>query len=531
MKKNHILGIDIGFSSIKAVKFIRAAAGFFLISADLKEIPFTENEAFPEADVISAVRALAQKADAGKCDVIVNINSSCTAIKRVIVPFMPKEELFDGVQLEAQHYFPFPVDDALLDFEIRGEVTEKGIKKYELIVATIPRGTAEKYAAILKQAGIRPLSLVISAYALQKAGGYALPDEDKATCLIDIGELYTELIIYKGRCPVFSRKIPCAGGDFTKAMTGVLVSERGKSQLSRLEAEEIKRDIGLPSDGDPRIINDKISTGQILSLMRMPLEQLAGEIERCLEHYAQESAAGGSRIDSVVLFGGGALLGGLAKYLAERLGVEVGIGDPFEGLQVDKNMAAARAPGSHRFALAAGAALSDGKGINLLPAEMKDRGRGAIKRGIRTAVIPALILSALMLYTGMRLKVADFNTRISAAQEKLGSLREPLRKAEGRALISAIMADEPYWEDMFMELSNRVSDRLFLEHIEMKNNTLTMMGVVDSARGEQILSDFMLALGKGMFDNVMLVSSRALDEKGSVEFELKCRIAYENNGS
>ena len=102
--------------------------------------------------------------------------------------------------------------------------------------------------------------------------------KDQAICLVDIGEFYTELIIVRKKTLVFSRKIPITGKDFTKAMTKVLVSDRGKTELSLEQAEKIKCEVGIPPEGESKIIDNVISTTQILSMLRPSLEQLASEI-------------------------------------------------------------------------------------------------------------------------------------------------------------------------------------------------------------------------------------------------------------
>jgi Tfp pilus assembly PilM family ATPase len=95
-----------------------------------------------------------------------------------------------------------------------------------------------------------------------------------------------------------------------------LVSDKGKIKLSLEEAERIKREVGIPPEGESKMIDDKILTTQLLSMIRSPLEQLVNEIDRCFDYYREES--GGGKIDSLMLFGGGALLKGLQQFLVQK---------------------------------------------------------------------------------------------------------------------------------------------------------------------------------------------------------------------
>ena len=431
---------------------------------------------------------------------------------------MPKAELRDGISLEAKNYFPFPIDDSLLDYEILGDVVEKGIRKYEVAVSVSPKLTVEKYLLLLGKTGIKPASFVPSSYALQKVAQELSTEEGKTQCFVDIGKLHTELIICKGRYLLFSRKIPVAGDEFTKAMTGVLVSDRGRTELTLDEAEKIKQETGIPSETESKIIEDKISTTQVLSMLRTPLEQLVSEIERCFDYYREES--GGGKIDSLLLFGGGASLGGLIKYLSEGLGMEVKLGDPLERLILEENAVSERDKVSHRLELAIGAALTEGKGINLLPAEIKEETKRTFKRSGIEATIVGTALVLVLFYIGMRIQLNNFQKKISVAKMELSSLGPQLKQVA----IFGLLAKEPYWDDVFKELSNIIPPDIYLTGLNMENNVIRMHGIVNSQEPEESLSNFILTLEKGLFNNVKLITTKEITGKTANEFEITCWI-------
>jgi len=521
-KKDYIIGLDIGSSSVKLAQFIKKEDGLHLLRLNLIEIEQTGDESASEEQRTSALRNLLKSVDLEKSKVIASINCPQTAIKKVITPYMPKSELRAGIMLEAKNYFPFPTDQSLLDFQILGDVIEQGVRKYEVVIAVSPIKTVNKYLLLLEKAGIKPAAFVPSAFLLQQSAGYAAQiKHGEARCLIDIGAYNTELIIAKGKYLVFSRKIPIAGNDFTKAMMQVLVSDRGRLQLSFEEAEKIKRQVGFPAEGESRIIDGKISTAQILSMLRAPLEQLSAEIERCLDYYREES--GGSKIDSIVLFGGGASLGGLNQYLAEALGMEVRLGDSLEGIQAESEAIPERSRLSHRSEQAIGCALSGAGGINLLPAEFKDQAKKVLKRGTLEAVSAAVILILIFIFAGMKIQLSNYEKRISVGKLELSSLEPQLKIARSEQLMNKLLADEPYWEDVFLELSNLIPDNIYLTNLSMQNNIIKMKGIVVSTKDEvKLVSDFILVLERGIFNNLKLLGTRNLGQNSGAEFELRC---------
>lgn len=514
-KKDYIIGLDIGSSSIKIAQFQRLEDGLHLVKAEIREVK-------EEKEILSTLRDLFRGVDVKKYKIVAAINCPKTAIKIAKAPYMPKAELHDGISLEAKNYFPFPIDDSLLDYEILGDVVEKGVRKYEVAVSVSPKVTVDKYLSLLGKAGIKPSSFVSCPYALQKLAEHSFVEEGKTLCFVDIGRLHTELVILRGKAVVFSRKIPVSGKDFTKSMTGVLASDRGKTELSMQEAEKIKRDVGIPPEGEPKIIDEKISTTQILSMLRAPLEQLVDEIERCFDYYREES--GGGTVDSVVLFGAGASLSGLIKFLSEGLGIEVKLGDSLEGLKLEPNAVKERDKVSYRLELAIGAALTEGKGINLLPAEIKEETKRFVKRGTIEAIATAVVLTSVLLYIGMKIQLNNFEKRISVAKFELSGLQPQLKQAEAYQLANMVLADEPHWEDVFKELSNLIPDKIHVTSISMKNSVIVMKGIVASEDGERFLSDFILTLEKGIFKNVKLVKTKDLKDNAGNEFELKCWV-------
>jgi len=522
-KKDFIVGLDIGTSSIKMAQFLKKEDGLHLVKVAKEEIAPTSDESSAEKEILASLQKLIRGIDIKKSKFIVSINCPKTAITRVTVPYMPKTELTDGIRLEAKNYFPFPIEDALIDFEIVGEVMEKGIRKYQVLISTSPKNTVNECLFLLKEIWIRPGSFIPPAYALQKLIEVFLSKEDKIQCLVDIGSHHTELAIFsaeggKGKNLIFSRKIPVTGSDFTKAMTDVLASDRGRTELSFDEAEKIKQKIGIPSEGESRMIDEKISTTQIFSMLRAPLEQLVNEIDRCFDYYREEISGG--KVDSLVLLGQGAFLKGLAGFLSKELAIEVRLGIPLEALKLKSATISLKAEDSCRFALAIGAGLSEGRGINLLPPEIKDQTKRTFKRTTFEAVSIGVILILAFIYIGMKIQLNNFQKKISVARMEYSSLGPQLSQVEAQSLL----ADEPYWEDVFKELSIIIPADIYLTEFSLENRTLRMRGIVVSGKREESLSNFILALEKGIFRNVKLVTTKEIRERAANQFELICAI-------
>ncbi|MFA5117252.1 MAG: pilus assembly protein PilM [Candidatus Omnitrophota bacterium] len=494
-KKNLIIGLDISPSSIKAAQFEKKDDGLHLLRLDLKEVKHAGSDAGAcEEEVIGALKELMKDIDMHKATVVASVNCSQTVLRKVTAPYMPKAELCEGVKLESKNYFPFSIEQFIFDFEIRGESVDNGVRKYDLIVAVSPEQTVNKYLALLEKAGVKPASFVPFSYALLRSAESLYCRQGQTQCFVDIGEFGVELIVCKGKDFVFNRKIPVKGDDFTKALRNTLPSGR----------------------------SDDPDSTQILSQELIALEQLAVEIEKSFDYYKEEGV--GRKIDSVIVSGEAQLLGDIIKYLIQRLGVEARLGDSLTPLKASKEVIAGSASQTHRFALAIGAALSEGKGLNLLPVVIKEKAGRLLQRITIESVVIAIGLISVFSYIGMRIQLANFEKGISTANLELSSLQPQLKRLEEQNLASTILVDEPRWEDVFVELSNLIPDKAYIRLLKLEDNLITMDGVVPALDGEQILSQFILALEKGLLNNVKLVESRNRGDVPGIEFELKCKV-------
>lgn len=519
-QKAFIVGLDIGSTSIKLAQFVKGEDGLYLARASMRELSYASNEESHEKEVLSILQDLLQGIDIKKTKFIVVVTSPATALKMVTVPYMPKEELRESIKLTAKSLFPFPIDKSFLDFEIVEDFVEKGVRKYRLLVATSPVETVKNSLSLLSKLDIRPDSFIPASLGLQKVAERYHPDKARTMAFLEIGRYFTELDIFKGKNLVFSRRIPVSGEDFTKSMMAALVSDTGRTELSFDKAERIKRDIGIPAVGESKIVDGNISTAQILSMVRLPLEQLASEIDRCFGYYKEERGEG-EDIDSLVLFGGSSALKGMGEFLSEELKIETICGDSLEGIKIAPGVIVEKDKVSSRFAVAIGSALTGGKGINLLPEEIKGEAALIFKRTTLEVIAVTVILTLTFLYVGMRLQVANFQKRISVSRLELASLGPQMKELETQRLVDRILKGRPYWEDVFKELSNVTPPNIYFTALDMQGRDIKVYGIAVSKEPEKDLSSFILTLEKGLFNNVKLVTTKEIKEKSANEFEIK----------
>jgi len=372
---------------------------------------------------------------------------------------------------------------------------------------------------------IRPSLFTQHGFALRNVVSNLCPEENKTVALLDIGSTFSELEIFQDRALVFSRKLPVAGQDFTLKMAQSLVSDYGKTELTLEEAESIKKKYGIHSSDDSEILEGKIASAHLIALLRPNLEKLTTEIERSFAFYREKEQ--GAPVELILLLGGGSNLKNLTKNLSESLRIPVRLGNPLGAFSSSgANLLSDEPETSHCFASALGAALASPSDINLLPIEIKQQTRLLIKRSSIEALVTAVVTILTLLYAGMRIKLGTYDRRIAAAELELGALSPQVEELPKQAFLGGIMNQRIYWSDALKEISNLIPEQVRLTEMNTKENVLTLKGKIKSPGPvrEQVLTELMRLLEKGIFKEVNLISTRDSSEDELNTFELRLKI-------
>lgn len=307
-------GLDIGSHSIKVAQVEREKDGVIkLLALGRAPTPTNGLESEAEADLVeiaTVIKKLLSETRITTRNVVASLPEAKVATKILSFPKMNKEELLGALKFEAEAFIPFSLEKANLDFQIISE----GEKEMKVMLAAAPKKLTDKYLKVFSLSGITPQALETEMMALSRA---VIPSDFPPCLVVDFGAETCDLaIIENGR--IFStRSIPTAGEAFTRALAGAL-------SLERVQAEEYKKTFGLTEE-----LENKIQK----SLLPI-LEVVAAEMKKTLQSYAEEKKDG---LRKIILSGGSASLREMAPLLANKLGLEVALANPFFRLTFDKS--------------------------------------------------------------------------------------------------------------------------------------------------------------------------------------------------
>jgi type IV pilus assembly protein PilM len=316
--KKHLVGLDIGSSSIKLLELKPVRGGYQLLHfghAPLQGDAIVDGALMDAASVSDAIRSLVAVHKVKSREVATSVSGHSVIIKKISLPAMTDKELADQIRWEAEQYIPFDINDVTLDFQVLDRNGAGG--QMEVMLVAAKKNMITDYSAVVAEAGLVPTVVDVDSFALSNMFEVNYPDErDKTVALINVGASVMNLNVVKRGTSSFTRDVSIGGKQFTEEL-------QKQFSLSAEDAEGAK--LGKPVQG--------VSHDDVLGALQQVAGALAGEVSRSLDFFA--STAPEERISKILLSGGAARTPGLTEVVAERTGVPVEMANPFKKITCD----------------------------------------------------------------------------------------------------------------------------------------------------------------------------------------------------
>ena len=232
-------------------------------------------------------------------DLSIGLPSEICFYREIDFPFSDLKKINQVIRLEAEGFFPFPLDDYLVDFL----PPFAGADANSVLTFLIDRN---KYSGILNQlksfyfdpafTGVECLTLPL----------LALKDPAAPRLWLEIGAARTMLVGSLGVAPFLYRRIPAGIGDLISRL-----ADRLSVSTERAEKFLAETDISAdPERPEAKIIRDW-------------LDPLLAQVKQTL-HWYERNRKGGTlppKFEQLVLSGGGANISGIEDLLSRDLGI------------------------------------------------------------------------------------------------------------------------------------------------------------------------------------------------------------------
>jgi len=315
-----LIGLDIGSSAIKlahvkpvGVEHRVKKFGVFPLPPDA----IVDGAIMDHAAVIEGIKTALRELNVKEKEVATSLSGHSVIIKKVVLPTTTPEELEESIQWEVEQYIPFDIKDVKIDFQVIGPLKEDPSKMDVLLVA-VKTDLVNDYISVIKDAGITPAIVDIDSIAAGNAFEHCHPvSDEQVPMVVNLGASFMNINILHSGVPLFTRDVPMGGGMYTSEIQKQLA-------VSFETAEELK--VGKKNAGE--------RAQKLTEIMRTVSNILSTEAQRSYNFF---SATYPDRlVTRVYLTGGAAKSAFFRDMLAEKIGVDVELFDPFEGLTIEE---------------------------------------------------------------------------------------------------------------------------------------------------------------------------------------------------
>ena len=311
-----LVGLDIGSSSIKAVELRASKAGYELVSYGMEPLaPDTvvDGAIMDAPQVANAITKIFEMQKIKTKNVATSVSGHSVIVKRVPLPLMSEEELYDRIPAEASQHIPFDIADVNLSYQL----LESMDSQMDVLLVAAKKDKILNHTNVLAQAGKTPLVVDIDAFALQNCFEVNYePDAGQTVALLNIGASVMNINIVRGGVPLFTRDVSVGGNQYTDALQKEL-------DLSFEDAERLKKGDQIAS----------VSDEQKQQILRSVSDILTLEIQKTFDFF--RATASGENIQRICVAGGTARVPGLVDLLREEFAMPVEELNPFRRVLIN----------------------------------------------------------------------------------------------------------------------------------------------------------------------------------------------------
>ncbi len=220
-----LVGVDISPTAVRLLELGRSGARYRIEHYASEPLPrdavTDKNIADVEAVGAAIARALARSGSKLK-HAAAAVAGSAVITRVITMPADLSEDDLEGqIQVEANQYIPYPIEEISLDFEVIGPVSGNPEMNNVLLAASRTENVDMRVAA-LDLGGLTAKVMDVEAFALENAfpliGSQLVASPDGIVAVADIGETMTTLVVLRNQRTIYAREQPFGGRQLTEAI-------------------------------------------------------------------------------------------------------------------------------------------------------------------------------------------------------------------------------------------------------------------------------------------------------------------------
>lgn len=323
-QKPILVGLDISSSAVKLLELSQDDSSYRVESYAVEPL---HSDAMNEREIkdIDAVGLAVEKVvkrsrTKSKFGAIAVAGSSViTKVIQMNASFS-ENDLVEQINIEAERYIPYPLDEINLDFQVIGPNAHNPDLN-DVLLAASRTENIDTLVEVLSIGGLQAKVVDVEAYTIERSVGLIasqLPNggREQTIAVIDIGSALTTLSVLHDLKTIYTRE---------QMFGGMLLTEEIQRRygLTYEEAGIAKKQGGLPDE----------YTKEVLEPFQ---DSVVKQVNRALQLFYSSSQY--NEIDYVILAGGTAALQGLSAKIEQEIKVPCIIANPFANMALSQTV-------------------------------------------------------------------------------------------------------------------------------------------------------------------------------------------------
>lgn len=323
-KSAPVVGIDISATAIKLLELSRSGSRYRVESYAVEPLPPNSvvDKNITDIDAVGeAIGRAVKKSGTKTKHAAAAVAGSAVITKLIEMPAnLSDSDMESQLQVEADQYIPFPLEEVALDFEVLGPSADNP-DRVDVLLAASRSDNVDVRVGALEIGGLSAKVIDVEAFALENtvcmlAANLFDNGDDKIIAVADVGSSVTTFSVLENLKIIYSREQQFGGAQLTEDI-------QRRYGLSYEEAGLAKRQGGLPEN----------YASEVLEPFK---ESMSQQISRAQQFFFSSSQI--TNIDHLILAGGCSSIEGVAALIESKLGVSTTVANPFANMSVSSRI-------------------------------------------------------------------------------------------------------------------------------------------------------------------------------------------------
>lgn len=514
-----VIAVDIGTDSLKAVLLAPGDEKNSCLGMLMK--PLARGDAALKS-LTEALTEVAQKFGAHTRRAVLVTPERMVLYKFSDKPLMPRDQLQRVMDNEMKltmasaqsNIAATEVDRIDFLYSSLGTIGADPAKKNHLMSVFVSMHWLDHYTTIFKKAGLSLESTYTLPQATHELYAAELVDEEdsRLVATLNIGASANYLTVSRGNTLLLGRSFPFAGDEINKALTTIAGPAGGTDTLSRADAENWKKVVGMLSPEEMETYDDEECLEiRVSNKIRSLIGQAMQKVRLALEYVkTQESTP----VTKIMLSGGGALMHGMVDALKEAFSNnDIEILDPLRAVSMNCTLEEEDGVTTEQMsmlaqALGAGVCALQQKERMIDLYDVVRRERALLKRQLIEKYVPSaaiIILGALavtgyymIVYRGYleekkqltlsaRMAADTYKPPLTEFKPKMEEIVKEKRYYEARVETAKTLTNTRVrWSKFFLQVASVIPAEVWLESLKVSQTASATLEIALSGKSSSM---------------------------------------------